>query len=158
MAFLHFNFTHIFFEANESLKYGARLQAALLKADIFTHSGTLSLWMKSFYLALEVCVHILCVLCVKKKGEFGILFSKLHTCLHCVQVCVLVGTCSFAAGYIKWENGAEIVRNTRICTSVTLNDLRCALFMQCMCVRMSRSACLLMIKVQFLNISFPLLS
>lgn len=56
MAFLHFNFTHIFFEANESLKYGARLQAALLKADIFTHSGTLSLWMKSLYLAVERCV------------------------------------------------------------------------------------------------------
>lgn len=70
MAFLHFNFTHIFFEANESLKYGARLQAALLKADIFTHSGTLSLWMKSFYLAVErwVCARVafMC-LCANKK-------------------------------------------------------------------------------------------
>lgn len=58
MAFLHFSLMHIFFEANESLKYGARLQAALLKADIFTHSGTLSLWMKSLYLAVDesVCV------------------------------------------------------------------------------------------------------
>lgn len=61
MAFLHFNFTHIFFEANESLKYSARLQAALLKADIFTHSGTLSLRMKSLYLAVESCVCV-CVL------------------------------------------------------------------------------------------------
>ena len=64
MAFLHFNFTHIFFEANESLKYGARLQAALLKADIFTQSGTLSLRMKSFYLAVERCVCVCVCVCV----------------------------------------------------------------------------------------------
>lgn len=66
MAFLHFSFLHIFFEANENLKYGARLQAALLKADIFTHSGTLSLWMKSLYLAAVrcVCVRALCLKCV----------------------------------------------------------------------------------------------
>ena len=69
MAFLHFNFTHIFFEANESLKYGARLQAAQLKADIFTQSGTLSLRMKSLYLAVErwcvyVGVHVCVCVCV----------------------------------------------------------------------------------------------
>lgn len=51
----------ISFKANESLKYGARLTAVLLRADIFTQSDTLSLWMKSSYLAVDrgVCARAL---------------------------------------------------------------------------------------------------
>ena len=82
-SFLHICFMHIFFEANESLKYSARLQGALLKADIFTHSGTLSLWMKSLYLAVEegVCVCFLCKLSVylKKRGELQEYKIRVHT-------------------------------------------------------------------------------
>lgn len=76
---------HIFFEANENLKYGARLQAALLKADIFTHSGTLSLWMKSLYLAAArcVCVCVPCVLsvcvCVRNYKPVEIILLMLFT-------------------------------------------------------------------------------
>lgn len=111
MAFLHFNFTHIFFEANESLKYSARLQAALLKADIFTHSGTLSLRMKSLYLAVESCVCVcvywpfvrlsMCV-CVKKRREFGILSVQFRVvvCLCCVKVCELAHAVPFFSSMV----------------------------------------------------------
>lgn len=101
MAFLHFNFTHIFFEANESLKYGARLQAALLKADIFTHCGTLSLRMKSLYLAVErcvcVCIGLLCIyvcMCEEKKIIWytGLYISEL--------LCVCVA-CFFQHGILS---------------------------------------------------------
>ncbi len=38
MAFLHFNFTHIFFATNEHLKYGGRLQGSLWRLT-FSHTA-----------------------------------------------------------------------------------------------------------------------
>ncbi len=101
MAFLHFNFTHIFFEANESFKYGARLKTGLLKADIFTQSGTLSLQMKSLYLAVEGGVYLCVCVCVcvhvymrsKDHLVYLLVLFRVNVCLCCVQVHVLAHTC-----------------------------------------------------------------
>lgn len=48
MAFLHFNFSHIFFATNEHLKYGGRLQG--------------SLWRLTFSHAAAPCHHTWCSL------------------------------------------------------------------------------------------------
>lgn len=74
----------ISFKANESLKYGARLKVVLLRADIFTQSDTLSLWMKSLYLAVDrcvrVCVRTLTYLCARKRRSCGILVCAIQLC------------------------------------------------------------------------------
>lgn len=94
---------HIFFEANESLKYSARLQAALLKAYIYGESGTLPLWMRSLYLTVNRCM------CVCMHWPFG------HVCVkkddHLLHWSIHSRTSVFLCCFFH-HNGAE----TAVCS------------------------------------------